>query len=266
MKHQPKTKEELEQLIVDCYHGKLYLQDIDTSLVTNMSDMFNYWYYKDKYGIYIDDIWKDKRNDISQWDVSSVTRMYKMFFNNTFNGDISKWNVSNVIDMSYMFSESEFNQDISKWDVSNVEFMGSVFKGSKFNQDISLWNVSNVADMSGMFYMSKFNQDISSWDVKSVIDMNHMFYNSEFNQDLSLWILRIDHNTIMGWFNENSKHSKTYGGINSYDDFIQTINWNNIKEYIKNIMKNSSDKERYELLKRLNNIKHISNIDLDISI
>ena len=36
------------------------------------------------------------------------------------NGDISNWDVSNVVDMSRMFRDSEFNGDISNWDVSNV--------------------------------------------------------------------------------------------------------------------------------------------------
>jgi surface protein len=41
--------------------------------------------------------------NISKWDVSNVTVMYKMFCMANFNGNISKWNVSNVINMSYMF-------------------------------------------------------------------------------------------------------------------------------------------------------------------
>ena len=37
-----------------------------------------------------------------------------------FNQDISSWDVSSVTDMEYMFRATPFNQDISSWDVSNV--------------------------------------------------------------------------------------------------------------------------------------------------
>ena len=43
---------------------------------------------------------KDFNDDISKWDVSSVTNMYYMFSNSQFDGDISGWNVSSVTNMS----------------------------------------------------------------------------------------------------------------------------------------------------------------------
>ena len=114
----PETKYELVEIIgsrIDEYGLKCDLNDIDTSLITDMS-----------------------------W----------LFYDSKFNGNISNWNVSNVTDMAYMFKDSFFDGDISKWDVSNVESMESMFYKSKFNQDISNWNVSKVEDMWGMFYMS----------------------------------------------------------------------------------------------------------------
>ena len=129
--------------------------------------------------------------DISNWDVSNVTNMNKIFqYASNFNSDISSWDVSNVIDMEYMFDDaSNFNIDLSSWDVSNVTDMGGMFWGAtNFNQDISSWNVSNVTDMSGMFFGSAFNQDISGWDITSVTDMGYMFgYNEKFNQSLYGW-------------------------------------------------------------------------------
>ena len=49
--------------------------------------------------------------DISNWDMSNVENMYRMFGDSKFNGDISKWNVSIVKDMNWMFNESQFNGD-----------------------------------------------------------------------------------------------------------------------------------------------------------
>lgn len=101
--------------------------------------------------------------NISEWDVSNVKSMHKMFFESDFNGDISKWNTSNVIDMSEMFYKSKFNGDISKWNVSKVEKMGSMFAYSKLDCDISDWNVSSVKDMNTMFYESNIKSDLSKW-------------------------------------------------------------------------------------------------------
>ena len=45
-----------------------------------------------------------------------------------FNQDISTWNVSSVTDMSGMFEiASAFNQDIGSWNVSNVTNMNRCF-------------------------------------------------------------------------------------------------------------------------------------------
>jgi surface protein len=38
----------------------------------------------------------------------------------SFNQDISSWNVSSVTAMASMFQDSVFNQDISQWNVASV--------------------------------------------------------------------------------------------------------------------------------------------------
>ena len=145
-KYTPKTKNELMALVKD---ENIYLGDIDTSNITDMSELFR-------------DI---NRNDFS---------------------GIEKWDVSKVEDMRSMFSHCpNFNQDLSSWDVSKVEDMSDMFYGCKyFNQDLSSWNVSNVKDMCSMFQGCKsFNQDLSSWDVSNVTNMEAMFYGCKITEE-----------------------------------------------------------------------------------
>ncbi len=70
--------------------------------------------------------------DISGWDVSSVTNMRSMFHNSyRFNQDISSWDTSAVTDMSYMFAyNSQFSQEIRGWNVSGVTNFASMFLSS----------------------------------------------------------------------------------------------------------------------------------------
>ena len=222
-KYHPAAKEELKQLVTD---EKIYLGDIETSHITDMSGLFGC----------------SKRTDFSgieKWDVSNVTNMSQMFFGaSQFNSNLSQWDVSNVTNMSQMFcGAEEFNSDLSCWNVSNVTNMSGMFRSdpilrflcwyknqkmipkpsildvsketsmkkkvtfffSKFNSDISKWNVSNVTDMSWMFYgASQFNSDLSRWNVSNVTNMRYMFMESlQFNSDLSRW--NVSNVTDMGW-------------------------------------------------------------------
>jgi surface protein len=88
------------------------LNHLDVSKVTNMHMLFS------KFGPVMEG--REFHGNISDWDVSNVTRMNSMFYQSEFNGDISKWNVSKVRDMSGMFRESKFARDISKWNINNV--------------------------------------------------------------------------------------------------------------------------------------------------
>ena len=115
-KYHPETKEELQDLLNQLLEERGNegdFNDIDTSKITDMSDLF--------YDL------TDFNGNISQWDVSNVTNMSSMFYKcKSFNKDISNWDVSNVTNMYSMFRVCRsFNQDISSWDVSKVMFKHS---------------------------------------------------------------------------------------------------------------------------------------------
>ena len=116
-KYHPNSKEELKAL---CKDESIYLGDIDTSKITDMSELFYYSKRKDFSGI-------------ETWDTSHVINMDSMFYCAvSFNQDISRWDTSHVTNMNSMFYYAKsFNQDISRWDVSNVVSVNRIFNGAR---------------------------------------------------------------------------------------------------------------------------------------
>ena len=138
---QPASKKELKEIINEriSKEGKhCNLNDIDTSLIEDMSELFLYSSFT---------------GGISKWDVSNVTDMHEMFAYSKFNGDISEWDVSKVKNMTGMFyCTPSFNCDISNWNIKNVNSMWSMFDRSNFNQNISNWEIGTNCDIRGMFH------------------------------------------------------------------------------------------------------------------
>ncbi|EAJ2975749.1 TPA: BspA family leucine-rich repeat surface protein [Campylobacter jejuni] len=260
-KYTPNTKEELQALVKD---ESIHLGDIDTSKITDMSELFK----------------NSTRTDFSgieKWNTSKVTNMAGMFwFCERFNQDLSSWDVSNVKNMSGMFYNCYyFNQPLGDWDVGKVENMKEMFHGClSFNQNISKWDVSSVGDMESMFYCCEnFNQDLSSWDVSKVENMSWMFsYCTSFNQDISKWdVSNVKDMANMFAFNQPSKKEVSKGqhqeeGSNSWDVSESGINWEEIfsatvplpKYYKQNLEKKDLGQksffEEYDIFKPKNEL------------
>ena len=186
---QPKSNEALQELVISWdteYKTEQYsptdkehISNWDTSLITDMSNLFT-----DMYTF---------NDDISQWDTSRVTNMAHMFDGaSAFNQPIGRWNMSKVTDMSGMFSDARaFNQPIGRWNTSKVTDMSRMFMSTPewdpstredipanaFNQSIHLWDTRAVKNMFSMFYGAKnFKQNLNAWDISNVTDMDSMFY------------------------------------------------------------------------------------------
>ena len=177
------TKEYLDwqKLLSKLENKTLSKQDIEE--LVKLSKLTNLKYTVNSTGAledivdYIDSI--DHNANLNWIDTSKLRDMSALFVNKyEFNGDISQWDVSKVENMSRMFESSGFNGDISQWDVSKVENMSCMFKRSGFNGDISKWNTSSLNYMNGMFAYSPFKGNISNWNINNVIDYDdHIFDN-----------------------------------------------------------------------------------------
>ena len=139
-----------------CSDGSIptFITDWDTSLVTNMNDLF---YYKRKFN-----------TDISSWDTSSVTYMAQTFRSSTDFNQPLNWDTSSVTNFYNMFLDtSAFNQDISPWDTSSVGNFYGMFQNSLFDQDISCWDTSSATSYNRMFMGSSMSKTLC-WDTGSV--------------------------------------------------------------------------------------------------
>ena len=174
---------------------KTFNKLISEKLIINKDTKIHYKYFPKK-KVDLIELLRERINkegndcDLNDIDVSEITDMSYIFFGpklRKFNGDISNWDVSNVKNMEKMFAYSAFNGDISEWDVSNVEDMNAMFCHSFFTGDISNWDVSKVENMWAMFENSKFNQDISKWKINNKCSINDIFYNSPLQGKEKEW-------------------------------------------------------------------------------
>ena len=154
------------------------------------------------------------------------TSLERMFIEDSVKNDLTNWDVSSVINMHSLFAyNANFGQDISRWDTSKVTQMYLMFSGAtNFNQPIGSWNTSSVENMDSMFRGAvNFNQPIGNWDVRRVTNMLNMFLGAtNFNQDLSSWAAKFHVNVnLTAFFAQN-----TWGTAN-YDKFLNAL-WTDI--------------------------------------
>ena len=67
----------------------------------------------------------------------------------SFNEDLSGWNVSSVTDFGSMFKNASAQPTLGDWNVSSATNLGSMFRGaSSFDQPIGDWNISSVMSLA----------------------------------------------------------------------------------------------------------------------
>lgn len=119
--------------------------------------------------------------NLATWDTTGATVDGNGLFyeRTTFNDDISDWDVSSVTNLDNAFRNTKaFNQDLSGWDVSNVTTMVGALRGtdSLDHSTLENWRVGNVVTMETVFYQATtMNMDFSNWDVSSATSFRYMF-------------------------------------------------------------------------------------------
>ena len=214
---------------------------IDTSLISNSSNMFYYAGYNAT----------SFEMDLSGFNTSHIRKMSSMFCYSGYNAPIwsvtglSNWDTSNVKYMNSMFNSAGYGSptwnigDLSGWDTSNVINMSSMFywvahETDTFNINLSRWNTSNVTNMYFLFNFAALNAttwnvgDLSNWDVSKVTNMDHMFNRAAFSAttfnigDLSNW----DTSKVTNMeftFSETGKFA-TWSSIGTFKIYSASVN------------------------------------------
>jgi surface protein len=164
---------------------------------------------------------------INTWDLSPISTISAMFFNNTaFNQPLNSWNTTSITSSSQanagLFQgATSFNQPLSNWNTANfTTFINMFTSATRFNQNIGAWNVSGANSFVEMFFgatafnnggssdinnwlfsttqnisffsmfrsATAFNQPLNNWNTGNVTTMNSMFLSATaFNQPLNNW-------------------------------------------------------------------------------
>ena len=170
--------------------------------------------------------------DITNWDVSEVIDMSKLFSNRTYFNQPLNWNTSNVQDMNHMFYDcTHFNQPITFY-TSQVTNMKHMFSScTHFNQPIT-FDTKNVTNMEGMFQKCiSFNQPVTFYDTSQVTDMSAMFsLCREFNQPVKFNTKNVTNMIIMFFrcthFNQPITFSDTSKVLDMRGMFIECTHFN----------------------------------------
>lgn len=189
----------------------LDLSCLDTSLATDMSDMFG------------NECWDLTSINLSSFNTSKVTNMSGMFA--TCKGltelDLSNFDTSNVTSMASMFYACQSLNDLnlSHFDTSNVTNMEGMFSGCNFTSlDLNNFNTSNVEEMGSMFYYctSLKSLNLSNFDTSNVTSMNYMFSGCDSMSSLDLSNFTIGNTTTV-----NNMFNTT--GANATSNYCEVI-------------------------------------------
>ena len=195
--YQPKTTKSWFQSNFSLLKEIKGLDNLDTSQVTDMSNMFTGCSSLEELDLsnlktgkvtrMVSMFWDCislKKLNLSKFDTSNVTDMTEMFTDcsQLEELDVSSFNTSNVLFMQEMFARcsSLKSLDLRNFDTSKVLTMPFMFEGCTALEsiDMSKFNTNSVENMDGMFNCcgSLTSLDLSSFDTQRVSNMNRLFF------------------------------------------------------------------------------------------
>lgn len=196
------------------YLSKFDGSNLDTSNITNMSEMF--WYAS------ISDL-----TSLANWDTSKVTDMRYMFANNSI-GDLkplANWDTSKVTDMSNMFGDNKISdlKPLANWKTSKVTNMSAMLGDNSISDltPLTHWDISKVNDMSYMFGENPDLSDLSpiaNWNISSVD-----IYSSLFLYDTKLNLTNINNTPLMQGFLKTPNALQNTAFITNNADLVKAI-------------------------------------------
>ncbi len=165
----------MSEMFADC--SKLQSLDLGSFNTSNVTDMHNMFYFC----LHLTSL------DVSGFDTSKVTDMHNMFYccKELAALDVSNFRTSNVTNMSYMFASCPKVKilDVADFDTSKVTDMSSMFSfcANVEKLDIKNFDTSNVTNMGSMFSSCKglTSLDVTHFDTSKVTDMGYMFSGCE---------------------------------------------------------------------------------------
>ena len=181
--------------------------------------------------------------DISTWDVSEVTDMYRLFYN--------KLVPVNFIDM---------------WDVSNVVNFKEMFMYAQFEDNVNLnnWNVQKGENFEKMFFRyrtSNLIPKIKDWVFNDkVTNMKQMFVaSSNINYgNIGLMIIPTVHNNVKYFVHPDNK---SYLPLNVYFNYSENYKYNNSSSILnQNHRKKILNVESFITSEKCNNPKPVFKI------
>ncbi len=198
------------------FHGQIDFGPtdlIDTSNVTDMSNLFNSTYNFDQSinhfdtsnvttmrGMFFDARVFDNGGQTLSLNTAKVTDMSYMFYNTTafnreFDCGVGHFDTSKVTTMEKMFCDTFwFNQSINGFKLDAVTNMAGMFEGATFYNnggEVLSINAPNLAYIGGMFSSAKdFNQPINFTGSNNIVNISNMFWQAQsFNQSINSWPL-----------------------------------------------------------------------------
>lgn len=149
----------------------LEISELDTSNVTNMSNMF----------------YNSGIANIPKLDTNKVTNMSNMFFGclNLIDADFSDFDTGNVTNMSSMFQKCSNLKSISNLNTGNVTNMRNMFNSSAITEIIGL-DASNATDMYQLCYMCRSLTSISMINTNKLTNIQYIFENCSNIESISI--------------------------------------------------------------------------------